>query len=112
MTATSAYLDHTAITVRDIGWHIRFFAEVFGMGCRDIDGDPEAPRQYWTVGGVQLIHDPAYNEPEGRLAHLGLMCDDVENALVAARRFGVTELPKGRNWLQLPDGLRLELLQA
>ncbi len=112
MTAATAYLEHTAITVRDIGWHIRFFAEVFGMGCREVDGDPAAPRQYWTVGGIQLIHDPDHGSPEGRLAHLGLMCEDLDAALAAAHRFGVIELPKGRNWLQLPDGLRLELMQA
>ena len=26
--------------------------------------------------------------------------------------FGVTEMPQGRNWLRLPDGLAVELIQA
>jgi hypothetical protein len=46
------------------------------------------------------------------LAHLGVMCEDVEAAIAAAHRFGVTEMPQGRNWLRLPDGLAVELMQA
>jgi hypothetical protein len=40
------------------------------------------------------------------------MCADLEAALAAAQAFGVTELPQGRNWLRLPDGLAVELIQA
>jgi catechol 2,3-dioxygenase-like lactoylglutathione lyase family enzyme len=107
-----AYLEHVAIRVKDIHWHIRFFQQVLGMGMREVDGTPEAPRQYWTLGGLQFIHDPDDAAPEGRLAHLGVMCEDQEAALAAAQAFGVTEMPQGRNWLRLPDGLAVEFLQA
>ena len=40
------------------------------------------------------------------------MVDDLEAALKAAEPWGVTTLPQGRNWLQLPDGLAVELIQA
>jgi hypothetical protein len=40
------------------------------------------------------------------------MCEDLEAALNAAEAFGVTEMPQGRNWLRLPDGLAVELIQA
>lgn len=40
------------------------------------------------------------------------MCEDVEAAIAAAHTFGVTEMPQGRNWLRLPDGLAVELMQA
>jgi hypothetical protein len=40
------------------------------------------------------------------------MCEDVEAAIAAAHRFGVAEMPQGRNWLRLPDGLAVELMQA
>lgn len=109
---TTAYLEHVAFWVRDIHWHIRFFHEVLGMTMRDVQGTVEQPRQYWTLGGMQFVHDPAFAGPEGRLAHLGIMCDDLEAALAAAQAFGVTEMPQGRNWLRLPDGLALELIQA
>ncbi|KVO60112.1 VOC family protein [Burkholderia ubonensis] len=112
MNATKAYLEHVAIWVKDIRWHIRFFEEVLGMTLREVDGTLDAPRQYWTLGGLQFIHAPEHDGPEGRLAHLGVMCEDLEAALAAARRFGVTEMPQGRNWLRLPDGLAVELIQA
>ncbi|MEY4413155.1 MAG: hypothetical protein RIQ53_448 [Pseudomonadota bacterium] len=110
--ATTAYLEHVAVFVRDIHWHIRFFAQVLGLTLREIDGPPEAPRQYWTLGGLQLIAAPEFDGPEGRLAHLGVMCADLEAALAAAAAFGVTALPQGRHWLRLPDGLAVELIQA
>ncbi|AXF23181.1 glyoxalase [Burkholderia pyrrocinia] len=112
MNAPKAYLEHVAIWVKDIRWHIRFFEDVFGMSMREVDGTLDAPRQYWTLGGLQFIHAPEYDGPEGRLAHLGVMCEDMEAALASARRFGVTEMPQGRNWLRLPDGLAVEFIQA
>jgi catechol 2,3-dioxygenase-like lactoylglutathione lyase family enzyme len=107
-----SYVEHVAIRVRDIDWHIRFFREALGMTVREVDGPADSPRQVWTVGGVQLLADPTFEGPEGRLAHLGVMTEDLEAALTAARAFGVTELPQGRNWLALPDGLAIEIIQA
>jgi len=109
---SKAYLQHVAIFVRDIHWHIRFFHDVLGMTLRQVEGTPENPKQYWTLGGMQFIATPDFKGPEGRLAHLGVMCEDLEVALAAAKAFGVTELPQGRNWLRLPDGLGIELMQA
>jgi catechol 2,3-dioxygenase-like lactoylglutathione lyase family enzyme len=107
-----AYLEHVAIWVQDIHWHIKFFHDVLGMTMREVDGDAANPRQYWTLGGMQFIASPNFAGPEGRLAHLGVMCEDVEAAIAAAHRFGVAEMPQGRNWLRLPDGLAVELMQA
>ncbi|WP_250484055.1 VOC family protein [Caballeronia sp. GaOx3] len=112
MSASKAYLEHVAIFVKDIHWHIRFFEDVLGMTMREVDGTVDAPRQYWTLGGLQFIHDPKHEAPEGRLAHLGVMCEDLEAALSAAQRYGVTAMAQGRNWLRLPDGLAIELIQA
>jgi catechol 2,3-dioxygenase-like lactoylglutathione lyase family enzyme len=110
--ARKSYLEHTAVRVRDIGWHVRFFREALGMPIRKIDGPEGAPRQVWTVGGVQLIADPAFEGPEGRCAHLGIMTEDLEAALREVAGWGVTTLPQGRNWFALPDGLAIELIQA
>ena len=111
MTA-KAYLEHVAIWVKDIHWHIGFFHDVLGMTMREVQGTPEEPQQYWTLGGMQFIASADFAGPEGRLAHLGVMCEDVEAAIAAAHRFGATEMPQGRNWLRLPDGLAVELIQA
>ncbi|WP_175719529.1 VOC family protein [Burkholderia anthina] len=112
MSAPKAYLEHVAIRVKDIHWHIRFFEHVLGMTMREVDGTREAPRQYWTLGGLQFVSAPQHEGTEGRLAHLGVMCEDLEAAIAAAQAFGVTEMPQGRNWLRLPDGLVVELIQA
>ena len=110
--STKAYIEHVAIWVKDIHWHIRFFHEVLGMTMREVQGSVEEPVQYWTLGGMQFMSKPDFNDTEGRLGHLGVMCEDMEAALAAAQAFGVTEMPQGRNWLRLPDGLVVELIQA
>jgi catechol 2,3-dioxygenase-like lactoylglutathione lyase family enzyme len=107
-----AYLEHVAIWVDDIHWHIRFFHDVCGMTMREVQGTVEEPVQYWTLGGLQFMAKPGHDAPEGRLGHLGVMCEDLEAALAAAHAFGVTEMPQGRNWLRLPDGLAVEFIQA
>jgi 2-dehydropantoate 2-reductase len=111
-----SFVEHVAIRVRDIQWHIRFFREVLRQDLREIDGTEENPRQYWTLGGMQFMATPDFQAPpsndSGWLAHLGVMVEDLEAALVAAQAWGVTVLPQGRNWLQLPDGLAVELIQA
>lgn len=111
MPSGRAYVEHAAIRVRDIDWHVRFFRDVLGMGLRD-DRRSETPSQAWTVGGVQLIADPEFDGPEGRLAHLGVMVEDQAAVLREAASWGVATLPQGPNWLRLPDGLCIEILQA
>lgn len=108
-----SYVEHVAVRVKDIGWHIRFFRDALGMPIREADGPGDHPRQIWTVGGMQLVADPDFAGPEGRLAHLGVMTEDLDAALAAAYAWeGVSALPQGRNWLALPDGLCVELIQA
>lgn len=56
-------IEHVAVRVRNIDWHIRFSCEALGMTVRECDGPPGNPRQIWTIGGLQppkpLIHgDP------------------------------------------------------
>jgi len=110
--AKTSYLEHTAIRVKDIHWHIRFFREALGMTVRNIQGSEEEPTQAWTVGGVQLVSDKGFDGPEGRMVHLGIMTEDLEAALEEVYKWDVTELPQGHNWFALPDGLQIELMQA
>ena len=114
--SNKSYVEHVAVRVKDIQWLINFFHEVLGMDVREIDGPTDAPMQYWTIGGMQLMSTPGFEAPPsndaGWLAHLGIMVDDLESALVEAQKWNVTPLPQGRNWLQLPDGLAIELIQA
>ena len=115
-SSNQSYVEHVAVRVRDIRWHINFFHDVLGMDVREIDGPIDAPLQYWTLGGMQLVSTPGFDAPPsndaGWLAHLGIMVQDLEAALAEAKKWDVQTLPQGRNWLQLPDGLALELIQA
>jgi hypothetical protein len=107
-----SYVEHVAIRVKDIHWHVRFFREALGMTVRAVEGPPDSPKQLWTVGGVQLVSDPGFEGGEGRLAHLGVMTEDLDAAIAQACAWeGVRAMPQGRNWLRLPDGLCVELLQ-
>jgi hypothetical protein len=40
------------------------------------------------------------------------MTENLEAALDEVYRWGVRELPQGRNWVELPDGLSIELIQS
>lgn len=82
------------------------------MTLREVDGDPGNLKQVWTIGGIQLMSAAGFEGPEGRLAHLGIMTEDLNAVLEEARARNVKELPQGRNWLQLPDGLRIEAIEA
>jgi len=107
-----SYVEHTAVRVKDIGWHLRFFREALGMPMRTMEGSEDHPRQVWLTNGLQLISDPGFSGPEGRLAHLGIMTEDLEAAQKAVAAWGISHMPQGRNWFVLPDGLSIELLQA
>jgi catechol 2,3-dioxygenase-like lactoylglutathione lyase family enzyme len=107
-----SYVEHVAVKVRDIDWHLRFFHDVLGMSVRKITGPAGKPESAWTIGGMQFNADPGFDGPEGRMAHIGIMVEDLEAVLAEAEKHGIRELPMGRNWLALPDGLELELMQA
>jgi isoaspartyl peptidase/L-asparaginase-like protein (Ntn-hydrolase superfamily) len=63
-----------------------------------VHGEADNPQQAWTIGGLQFIHDPQFDNTEGRLAHLGIMAEDSDGAIAAAPAYGgVTRLAKGRN---------------
>ncbi|WP_347268869.1 VOC family protein [Paracoccus sp. (in: a-proteobacteria)] len=110
MTATG-FLEHVAFRVRDPAPHVAFFGAVLGLEVREIAGPADAPDQVWLEGGLQLVRDPEPGEM-GRLLHLGLMVEDLHATIAAARAHGAQQLARGSNWLSLPDGLVLELIEA
>lgn len=75
-------------------------------------GNPENPEQVWFWGGIQLKSAPDFDGPEGRMAHLGVMTEDLDATLRTVYEWGAAELPQGRNWVRLPDGLQIEFIQA
>jgi len=110
--ATKGYLEHSAIYVRDLEWHIKFFWDVFGMGVRTKTMNGDKVAQVWLDGGVQLTLKPDYDAVDGCFNHLGIMVEDLDKAVDEAYKNGVTEMPQGRNWVRLPEGICIEIMQA
>ena len=108
-----AHLEHAAVTVRDLEWSIRFFAEVLGMQVTRRKEQDGVLQQVWLDGGLQLIASPE-NHRAGQGHHLGIVVEDFQQALQEMLACeGVHSMPgKPEKWVELPDGLVLELFQA
>ena len=107
----ASYLEHMALKVSDIEWHVKFFEEVSDMPVRMTLG--EAPnRKIWLHAGIQLNEETDFENVEGRADHLGIMTDNVDAVLEKAYALGVEELPQGHNWIKLPSGIHIEVIGA
>ncbi len=112
MKKKSSYLEHAAVTVCDIAWSIRFFEEILGMEVirrKEANGKLE---QVWLRGGLQLISSPD-NHAAGRGHHLGIVVEDFKSTLREMLSYEGVHAMEGKpeKWVQLPDGLVLELFQ-
>lgn len=110
--AAKGYLEHTALYVKDLEWHVIFFKAALGMTVKQERPTAAGTWQVWLDGGLQLIHDPEYNAGEGRLAHLGIMTDNLDRAIETATANGASILSTNKNWMKLPEGVIIELMQA
>ena len=112
-TGARGYVEHVAIHVKDIHWHMAFFESVLGFTLRDFHGEADNPTQVWLYGGIQLINTPDFVPARGQMNHIGVMADDMEAVVAAGLAYpGVTHEARGRNWLVCPDGLIVEILAA
>lgn len=112
MKTKSSYVEHAAVTVRDIEWSIRFFEKVLGMEVirrKETNGELE---QVWLRGGLQLVASPD-NYAAGQGHHLGIVVEDFKGTLREMLAYeGVHAMDgKPEKWVKLPDGLVLELFQ-
>jgi len=112
MKKKSSYVEHAAVTVRDIEWSIRFFEKVLGMEVirrKETNGELE---QVWLRGGLQLVASPD-NYTAGQGHHLGIVVEDFKGTLREMLAYeGVHAMDgKPEKWVELPDGLVLELFQ-
>ncbi len=104
-----ATIGHTAIKVKDINGMTALLEELLGFTVRR-RAEGEVPSNVWFVEGLQLVHDPSYDGPEGRMHHLGLVVPDREAMSAECRRRGYAEVRP--HWFALPDGLVLEFLAS
>ena len=112
MTKKASYLEHAAVTVADIDWSLKFFQEVLGMAeTRRKEKDGEL-QQVWLKGGLQLVAAPE-DPAAGRGHHLGIVVQNFKAALQEMLACDGVHAMEGKpeKWVQLPDGLVLELFQ-
>ena len=107
------YLDHAAVTVADMEWTMKLFEDVFGMRKTRRKEKDGKLTMVWLDGGIQLVAAPE-DSTAGRGHHLGIVVDDLSAALAKLKAVpGVHGIEgKPEKWVQLPDGLTLEMFQA
>ena len=104
-----ATIAHTAVKVKDIIGMIKQLEDLLGFHIDRKKGDGEIPTSVWFDEGLQLVHDPDFAGPEGRLHHLGILVSDRNAMVQECKKRGLSEVRP--NWYALPDGLVLEFLE-
>jgi len=103
-------VDHVALAVSRLAWHVALFDEVFGMAVTAEDlGEP---RQVWLDGGIQLIERRSAPVIGGVLAHVAIGVEDQARVAAGLARNGCVELEHGPSWWALGEGLVVELVDA
>ena len=105
---TRATVAHTAVKVKDINGMIELLEDLLGFRVVRKRGDGDIPSTVWFEEGLQLMYEPDFNGPEGRLHHLGISVSDRAAVVAECKRRGFSEVRP--NWFALPDGLVLEFL--
>ena len=107
-----SYLEHAAVTVADIEWSLHFFQDVLGMTETRRKEKDGCLQQVWLKGGLQLIASPD-DAAAGRGHHLGIVVQDFPETLQEMLAYEGVHAMEGKpeKWVQLPDGLVLELFQ-
>lgn len=104
-----AYIDHMAFRVKDFDFYLEFFQSVFDMKVTLQMG--KAPNRKIWLGGIQLNEDTNFDGPEGRSDHVGILVDSIDEIVKKAQKYNVKIMPQGANWIQLPEGLVIELVE-
>ena len=106
--AQKATIGHTAVRVKDIAGMVALVEDLLGFHVQRTMGEGAVPANVWFEEGLQLVHDPDFEGPEGRLHHLGIAVADRAAMVAACQARGFAEVRP--NWYALPDGLVLEFL--
>lgn len=104
------YVEHTGVCVKDILWSEKFFKEVLNMQeTRRALNEDGSLKSLWFKGGLQLM---AGGDKQAH--HLGIVVDDYKKAREAMLAVEGVKQAEGKpeKWIELPDGLLLELFQA
>ena len=109
----SSFLEHAAVRVENLDWHIYFFTEILGMTVERTAKAPDGTQNVWLNGGIQLTARQGVIE-KSSVDHLGIVTEDLSSVMEKIRCLPAIELipnkPVG-TWVRLPEGLVLELFE-
>jgi lactoylglutathione lyase len=106
--AEGATIGHTGVRVKDIIGMTKLIQDLLGFHVSKKKGDGEIPSAVWLEEGLQLVHDPDFAGPEGRLHHIAVLVSDRDAIAQECKKRGFSEVRP--YWYMLPDGLVLEFL--
>lgn len=104
-------LNHVALSVKDLEWHVHFFHKVLGMSIKKSAGE-RPTRKVWFNEGIQLNEVTEMREDVGVYNHLGIETNDVRQTLERVYLNGCTESSQGEQWFCLPSGIVIELKEC
>lgn len=106
----SSQIHHIALCTDKIDWYIHFFQTVFIMSVCKSSGETPG-RKIWFTGGIQLNEYNGCTFPGNLFDHISLEADDIQDCKGKALDMGCSSLSASDNWIQTPDGIKIELLQ-
>ena len=86
--AEGATIGHIGVKVKDINGMIKMIEDLLGFHVSRKKGDGEIPSSVWFEEGLQLVHDPDFGGPEGRLHHLAILVSDRDAMAQECKRRG------------------------
>ena len=101
-------LHHVAIKTNRLDWYVHFFKEVFGMNIRKEKSD-SGKRKIWFKEGVQNNETVGENRKDDYVDHIAISTDEMCFVMKKARQYGCVQIKE--NWIELPDGLKIEFIE-
>lgn len=101
-------IHHVAISTNNYDSYVSLFTEVFEMTARKSDGEAPA-RRIWFHEGIQINEAASASEPGKLVDHIAIGTDCMDEVIARAIAHGCTQIKS--NWIQLPDGLKIELME-
>lgn len=102
-------LHHIALLVHNLDWHKNFFETVFEMHISKTSG--KIPyRKIWYSEGIQLNETPDISISNNLYDHIAITVPDIGKVITHAKNLGCKQISE--SWLELPNKVRIELIQS
>lgn len=101
-------LHHVAIKTNKLDWYVQFFKEVFGMSIRKENLNP-GERKVWFDEGIQINETVGEGGKEDRVDHIAISTNEMSLVMEKSQQYECIQIKE--NWIELPDGLKIEFIE-